>query len=139
FGMLDHGVDEIVADLGEVVRLPVIAPAERLTGIQHGLVLHERLALDRVGERPREGLERKNRSASIAGIAGPPDSNGGARPTVHTRWQVGYRRCAAQDQEAAELIRRNSGDLPELLHDRAPPPLDRPPCRTALAGRAGSP
>src|SRR5262249_15674490 len=119
FGMLDHGIDEIVADLGEVVRLPVIAPAASLTSIHHGLVLHERLALDRVGERPREALERKNRSAPIVGIAGPADGNGGDRPTVHVLRQVGHRRSPTQDQETAELIRRNSGDLPELLPDRA--------------------
>src|SRR6516162_4591590 len=40
-------------------------------------------------------------------------------PTVHVLRQVGHCRSPTQNQETAEFIRRNSGDLPELLHDRA--------------------
>ena len=37
--MLDHGVDETIADLGEIMGLPVVAAAEGLAGIQHALML----------------------------------------------------------------------------------------------------
>src|SRR5262249_26495968 len=144
FGMLDHGIDEIVADLGEVVRLPVIAPAERLTSIQHGLVLHERLALDRVGERPREGLERKNRSAPIdvapGGAAFDANDAAGridahAAPQAHVDHQAAVTERGPPDVVTAAPGRQPPTGLPpggypgDGLPAAAPPPPHRRPPR----------
>src|SRR5262249_57033520 len=78
-GVFGHGIYEIVANIGEVVRFPIITPAERLAGIQHGLMLHERLRCDRVSEWPREALERQNHVATFGWRAGPAARDGRSR------------------------------------------------------------
>src|SRR5262249_40872448 len=96
-GMLNHAINEIVADFGEVVRLPVVAPTERLAGIQHGLMLHERFQSDRVGERSPKGLERANRIVTVGRVPGPAHRDGGHRLTMYFLGQVSRGWSLAQD------------------------------------------
>src|SRR5215831_7022474 len=112
---VDQGVDQPFADLAEIAGFPVIASTGRLTGIQHGLVLHEWLQCNRVSKRPAECLKREYGFSSAGGITAPAQGDRRDRFAVHCLGQISCRRSATEDQQAAELVWRSGCDFPVLM------------------------
>src|SRR5262249_56302461 len=99
-------------DWGWVVGCRGVARPNGWAGTQEGLMPQEGFQGDRVGEGSPKGLERGNRIVTAGRVPGPADRDGGHRLTMHFLGQVSRRWSLAQDQQAAELVRRGSGDLP---------------------------
>src|SRR6185312_7327866 len=86
-----ENVDETIADLEEIVRLPVVAHSRREERIENRLPGGERLRSDHVRNRPAElaqRLEHALASGDVARIARREHQNLLAMPL---RWQEGKR------------------------------------------------
>jgi hypothetical protein len=134
-GHVLHGREQVVAQLGEVLGLPVVGDALRLGFVEVGLHLDVGLLAKQVHDPFAERAERRDGLVDAVEVAAVADGHRADLLAVPLRGHERRRRSVEQKEPDGELAGRFGGDCPVGAQDLVGA-LERPGDQPAVDGRA---